>query len=191
MEENIPTSAGLSSYNLLNEKKLFHTLSLRPGIIMLDLGCGVGNYTVTASPYIGDKGFVCAMDLWEEGIETLMVRTNIGKLSNIHPIVADASYSLPFQRNSFDLCLMATFIHILHHEGTMKRVLRGVKHILKADGMLAVVEFHKIEGPPGPPLGWRLTPGQLGAQLSSLGYDCINTVDISPNNYLSIFRYSD
>lgn len=188
MVDNIPTSAGLSSYNLLDEKKFLSTLSLKGGMKLLDLACGVGNYTVAASQYIGDKVFICAMDLWEEGIETLMVRSNIGKLSNIHPLVADASYSLPFQRNSFDFCLMATFIHILHHEGTFKRVLQEVKHVLKSGGTLAVVEFHKIESPPGPPLSWRLSPEQLDTLLSSSGYICTNNVDISPYNYLSIFR---
>jgi cyclopropane fatty-acyl-phospholipid synthase-like methyltransferase len=43
-EEDIPTAAGLSSFNLLDERKFFDALGLFPGMTMLDLGCGLGNY---------------------------------------------------------------------------------------------------------------------------------------------------
>ncbi len=55
-EEGVPTSAGLSSFNLLNEQKFFNALALKPGMTLLDFGCGLGNYSIAASPYFNQVG---------------------------------------------------------------------------------------------------------------------------------------
>lgn len=186
-EENIPTSAGLSSFNLLDERRLFAALALRPGMTMLDLGCGLGNYAIAASPYVGGQGIIHALDLWEEGIETLAVRAEIGRLTNIRAGVANAGAPLPLAAQSIDLCLMATIIHILVQEGVIQKTLAEVRRVLKPGGTLAVVEFHKVEGPPGPPRAWRLTPSELEILLAPFGLCGSACEDVGPTNYLSLF----
>lgn len=187
MEKNIPTSAGLSSFNLLDEKIFFNALELKPGTTMFDLACGVGNYVVAASPFLGEAGCIVAMDLWQEGIETLMVRSGLSRLHNILPVVADATKGLPVRDRSIDCCLMATVVHILSKEKALHKVLGEMRKILRLDGILAVVEFHKIEGPPGPPLDWRLSPDDLENIFAPCGYRCLKNNDVGPYNYLSHF----
>jgi len=187
MEENVPTSAGLSSFNLLDEKKFFNALNLKSGTTMFDLACGVGNYVVAASPFLGETGCIVAMDLWQEGIETLGVRTGLSRLHNILPVVADATSGLPVRDRRIDCCLMATIVHILSNEKILHKVLGEVRKILRPAGILAVVEFHKIEGSPGPPLEWRLSPDDLENIFSSCGYHCVKNKDVGPYNYLSLF----
>lgn len=186
-EENIPTSAGLSSFNLLDERRLFETLGLFQGMTLLDLGCGLGNYAVAASPHVGGQGIIHALDLWEEGIETLAVRAEIGHLANIRACVASADAPLPLAERSIDLCLMATVIHILVQAGGIQKTLAEVRRVLKPGGTLAVVEFHKVDGPPGPPRAWRLTPSELELLLAPLGFCRTTCVDVGPMNYLSLF----
>ena len=186
-EEDIPTSAGLSSFNLLDERKLFAALGLFPGMTMLDLGCGLGNYAVAASPYVGGQGIIHALDLWAEGIETLAVRAKIGGLANIRAGVANAGGSLPLAERSVDLCLMATVIHILVREAIVRKTLAEVRRVLKPEGTLAVVEFHKVDGSPGPPRAWRLAPSELELLLAPYGFRSIACVDVGPANYLSLF----
>lgn len=186
-EEDIPTSAGLSSFNLLAERKLFDALGLFPGMTMLDLGCGLGNYAVAASPYVGGQGIIHALDLWAEGIETLAVRAEIGRLANIRAGVADARGSLPLAGRSVDLCLMATVIHILVREAVVGKTLAEVRRVLKPEGTLAVVEFHKVDGSPGPPRAWRLAPSELELHLAPYGFRSMACVDVGPANYLSLF----
>jgi len=187
MDENLPTSAGLSSFNLLDERRFFDALALRDGMTVLDLACGLGNYAVAASPLVGDKGVILAMDLWKEGIETLTVRAQVHKLRNIHPMIADAG-SMPVRGGCIDCCLMATIVHILARENKLEALLRQMRHILRPAGTLAVVEFKKVDAPPGPPVTWRLSPDELQGILSSLGYRCVNTVAVGPYNYLALFH---
>lgn len=188
VDDTVPTSAGLSSFNLLDEDKFFTALALKPGMTLLDFACGVGNYAIAAVPYVGDTGRIYAVDPWEEGIETLEVRAAMARRENIHPLVCGAGADLPLSDNTVDLCIMATVLHILAQEQLIRDTMREIQRVLKPGGIVAAVEFHKIEGPPGPPLSWRLAPDELGEMLAALGFLVKETVEIGIHNYLSLFR---
>lgn len=191
MEENVPTAAGLSSFNLLEEQIFFDALSLSPGMTLFDLACGLGNYSVAACPYLGENGQIIAMDLWQEGVETLMFRAGMHGLNNILPVVGDAAGGLPVKKRSIDCCLMATIVHILARENVLQKVLGEIQNILRSDAYLAIVEFHKIKGPPGPPFDWRISPEELNAVLSASGFTCIKKQDVGSYNYVSLFTGKD
>ena len=55
---------------------------------------------------------------------------------------------------------------------------------------LSVMELKKIEGPPGPPINIRLSPEDVVDMLSHYGIrkECLE--DVSPYNYLMLFRRS-
>ena len=69
-----PPGAGKSSFDLIEPEKLLGELPLRKDMLFLDLGCGAGDYTLAVAEVIGKHGVVVALDLWEEGIETLQER---------------------------------------------------------------------------------------------------------------------
>jgi len=188
MEEQVPTSAGLSSFNLLEERKFFNALAPEPGMIVLDLGCGVGNYAIALAPHVGRTGHVYALDLWEEGIETLGVRASLGRHANITARVCNAGEKLPLDTRSVDLCLMATIMHILREEKTVDRTLPEVLRVVRPGGRIAVVEFHKKDEEPGPPFAWRLAPGELDGIMTGYGLDRLGCIDVGPHNYLALFR---
>ena len=186
-EEGIPTSAGLSSFNLLDEQKFFNALALKPGMTFLDFGCGLGNYSMAASPNIGEGGHIYAVDLWEEGLETLEVRAAMAGLENIQTSVCGAGDKLLIEDQSVDLCLMATVLHILVHEKLINDTLREIKRVLKPGGIVAIVEFYKKQGPPGPPLSWRLSPSELQEMFLGAGFRCTANLKVGVHNYLSLF----
>ncbi len=187
VEEGLPTSAGLSSFNLLDEQNFFNALALKPGMKFLDFGCGLGNYSIAASPYVGESGKVYAADLWEEGLETLEVRAAMAGLVNIQTSACGAGDKLFIEDQSVDLCLMATVLHILVHERLISDTLCEIKRVLKPKGIVAVVEFYKKQGPPGPPLSWRLSPSKLQEMFLGAGFRETATLKVGPHNYLSLF----
>ena len=117
MTEN-PIAAGSSSFDLIDPLRLFAALELRKGNVLLDVGCGVGSYALAAAEKLGAKGTVYAVDLWEEGIATLSREVVLGRIRNIHPLVADVSRNIPVADQSIDVCLMATVLHDLIADGT-------------------------------------------------------------------------
>ena len=183
-----PIAAGSSSFDLIDPAGFFAALELRGGIVLLDVGCGVGSYALAAAEKIGVKGTIYAVDLWEEGIATLSREIALRRIGNIHPLVADVSRKIPVADRSIDVCLMATVLHDLIADGTADGTLREVGRVLKPDGRLAVVEFDKVEGPPGPPRAIRLSPEELDAVLLPRGFRRHTTATVGPYNYLSVYR---
>ena len=60
--------------------------------------------------------------------------------------------------------------------------------VLKPEGRLAVVEFKKIPGPPGPAEKVRLSPQELEKVLTPLGFRQQDTVELGTATYLSVFQ---
>ena len=82
---------------------------------------------------------------------------------------------------------MATAVHDFIEIGVHEAVLGGVRRLLKPTAKLAVIEFKKIEGPPGPPEGIRVTPDQLDAVVHPHGFARERMVEVGAYNYLSLY----
>ncbi|MDP2045874.1 MAG: methyltransferase domain-containing protein [Deltaproteobacteria bacterium] len=185
-----PPGAGKSSYDLIDPAILWAALNLPPGITFLDLGCGRGNYSLAAADLIGPTGLVYAVDLWEEGIAALKERAAREGRANLMPLAAGAS-QVPLESGSVDVGLMATVLHDLVEAGTAAGALAEVSRVIKAEGRLAIVEFHKIDGPPGPPRYIRLDPAEVEALVAPYGFVRQQTVNLGPYNYLITFIKKD
>ena len=182
-----PPGAGKSSFELIDSKRLLEELMLSAGMTFVDVGCGRGAYSIAASRVIGDAGSVYAVDLWEEGIASLRKAAAEHNLSNIHAVVADVGTQIPLEDNCTDVCLMATVLHDLVTLDLEKGALRELARVTKADGRLAIVEFKKIPGPPGPPLTIRLSPEQTESIVHDHGFEKERVVDLGPYHYLAVF----
>jgi ubiquinone/menaquinone biosynthesis C-methylase UbiE len=185
-ESHKPPGAGKSSYDLIDPGALWTALNLPPGITFLDLGCGQGNYSLAAADRIGPTGVVYAVDLWEEGLAALKERAAREGRSNLKPLAAGAD-QVPMESSSVDVGLMATVLHDLVEAGTAAGALAEVARIIKAGGQLAIVEFDKIDGPPGPPRHIRLDPDEVEALVAPYGFARQQTVKLGPYNYLITF----
>jgi ubiquinone/menaquinone biosynthesis C-methylase UbiE len=190
MKENKtkPTAAGKSSFDLIDIDKFFKELDLQKGISFLDVACGKGAYCLAASEIVGEKGRVYGVDLWEEGIELLKAAADEKSAGNIDALVSDAGKQIPVDDHSIDVCLMATVLHDFVEDKIDQEVLHEIVRVVKPDGMLAIMEFMKIDGPPGPPRHIRLSPGQVGDMLTPFGFRQEHFADVGPYNYLMLFK---
>ncbi len=185
-----PIAAGKSSFSLIDSRKLFSEIGLGKKITMLDVACGIGAYAMAASPYVGLSGKIVAVDLWEDGINSLKTEIQTRDLDNIFPHVADVSRHIPMADHSVDICLMAAALHDLVQDNTDQGALKEIARTLKPDGQLAVIEFKKKDGPPGPPMKIRISPKDLEAFLGPFKLHPAKTVDMGEHLYLSIYYRS-
>ena len=182
-----PKGAGKSSYELIEPTLVFDRLALDKHAVFLDIACGFGRYALTAAEIMGNDGIVYAIDLWPQGIAALQqeaVKKNIG---NIWVSVGDVSQRLPLRDNSIDVCLMATVLHDLVETGKEKPALKEIARVLRPVGELFVIEFKKIEGPPGPPIGIRLSGEQVEDIVTPFGFQAIGSSSVGDFNYLQGF----
>jgi ubiquinone/menaquinone biosynthesis C-methylase UbiE len=184
-----PTAAGKSSFDLIEADRLFAALELKENTTLLDLACGRGAYALAAGKYIGRKGRVCALDLWQEGIDLLRQDAAARGFDHVEALVADVGRRLPFEDRCVDVCLVATVLHDLIQDRIDQAALKEVARVLKDQGTLALVEFKKMDGPPGPPIRIRLSPEESAAHLQPFGFVMTRQLDIGPYHYLALFTY--
>ncbi len=182
-----PIGAGKSSFELIDSARFFGELRLKRGSIFLDMACGRGVYTIAASEIIGENGIIYAIDLWEEGIATLREKASIKGIKNIKASVGDVSKRIPLENESVDVCLMATVLHDLVQIKAADGALREIARVLSPQGSLAIIEFKKIDGPPGPPINIRLTSEEVESMVIPYGFRKKRFVEVGPYNYLITF----
>lgn len=188
MDKTKPIGAGKSSFELIDETLFFRELDLKPGMTLLDLACGKGAYSLAASEKVGPKGTVFAVDLWDDGITLLKKEVATKSIQNINAMVGDAGRHIPIEDGIIDVCLMSTVLHDFVQDGVVPGVLKETVRVLKPGGVLAINEFKKIEGPPGPPITVRLSPGSVEKILSDYNFKKCKITTIGSYNYLMLFE---
>lgn len=185
-----PPGAGKSSFELIDSARLFRYLRLKKGVVFLDMGCGRGLYAFAAAERIGEEGLLYAIDLWEEGITLLRNQAAEKGIHNIQAMVGDISKPTPLENRSVDFCLLATVFHDLVLVNTAEGALQEITRVLKPQGVLAIVEFKKIEGPPGPPRSSRLAAEEVEERVVLFGFHKKRFADLGPYAYLLLFSSS-
>jgi ubiquinone/menaquinone biosynthesis C-methylase UbiE len=185
-----PHGAGKSSYDLVDQGKVFHELQLRKGMTVLDMACGPGDYVIAIAEIIGTGGVIYAADLWVEGLVRLQRKSETKKLENIKTVVGDVSRRLPIDAETVDVCLVATVLHDFVREGVAFEAIEEAARVLKPDGTLAILEFKKIDGPPGPSIDIRLTPAEVEKLVIPRGFTLRKMSDVGTYNYLITFGRS-
>ena len=185
--ETKPTGAGKNSFGLIDSAKFFQELDLKKGITFLDVASGWGAYSLAAADIIGKDGQIYAVDLWEEGISSLRKEADAKGIPNIEAFVSDAAQRIPVENDCVDVCLMATVLHDFVGDKVAQQVMKEIVRVMKPDGVLAIVEYYKKEGPPGPPKRVRLSPEDVDQMLSVHGFQQKRYTEIGPDNYLQIY----
>ena len=72
-----------SSFHMQDPESIFKDLNLKAGESFLDLGCGVGDYSLYAQKIIASSGMIYAIDANEEAIELFNEEIAKQKITNI------------------------------------------------------------------------------------------------------------
>jgi len=186
MSQNKPPGAGKSSFDLVDPEVVFQALGLTRSTVFLDLGCGPGDYLLSAAERIGSKGKLYGVDAWEEGVQRLR-RKILGKgFNNVQVLLSDVTKSVPLPDSSVDICLMGTVLHDFARDGGEQGALRETARMLKVGGIFGIVEFKKIDGPPGPPIHIRLSREEVESLIKPFGFTPTRIVDTGPFTYMIV-----
>lgn len=173
-----------STRDILSAEKVLNVAGLTSGDNFLDAGCGDGFISINASSMVGDDGKVYAVDVYPESIEMVNEEIKKKEIENIEAIVADLTSKIPLDDNSIDLCVMANVLHGFVENDEVREVMTEISRVIKPEGAFAVVEFKKMEGPPGPPFKVRVNPQDVEDIVTGYGLEVVETVEVGEYHYL-------
>ncbi len=116
---------------------LVDSLGLKPGMHVLDFGCGPGRITVPAARAVGPNGMVTAVDMQSGMLKRAREKAKAAKLKNIRFVHAKAGDGKLGQR-LFDRALLVT---VLGEIPGKEEALKEIFNALKKGGILSVTEI--------------------------------------------------
>lgn len=146
------------------------------GATFLDIGCGIGYFTIGAAEIL-EGGRVIGIDILDELLEHAWERADI--MENIEFRKSD-EYEFPVEDESIDYALMA---NVLHEVEDKVKYLLEVKRVLKVKGELYVIEWDKKEMEQGPPVEHRLSRDEVKLLCEKAGFNEFIEVEVSKKHY--------
>ena len=119
--------------------KRVQKFGIKPGMTIVDYGCGPGRYTIRFAKLVGEQGKVFAIDIHELAIE--VVKKKIGQygLKNVEPILVNGYRSRLPDQIADVVCAIDMFHIIQDHT----EFLAELKRITKRDGVLVIDDGHQ------------------------------------------------
>ena len=109
---------------------------LKPGMHVLDIGCGLGTMTIWLAQQVGPKGTVTAIDNNHYQIKATLKQAEHHALKNVNALCLSA-YDITSLNQTFDL-IYCRFI--LHHIHKPSDVIQSVYQVLNKHGIFAAEE---------------------------------------------------
>ena len=145
-----------------------HTLraaGVAAGQAIVDLGCGPGYFTLPAAEIAGPSGKVYGVDVQPEMLEACRERAAAAGVSGVELVQSDGIH-VPLPDAVADLVFVSV---VLHETKDRAAFLREARRLLKPAGEVALIEFTKWDGPPGPPRERRLSAEEIAAVAGDAG----------------------
>jgi ubiquinone/menaquinone biosynthesis C-methylase UbiE len=122
---------------VITRDRLRQVLRPEPGERVLEIGPGVGYYTLDLAGWIGPEGIVEIFDLQQEFLDHVMRRAAESGLTNVAPTQGDAT-ALPYGDDSVDAVVLTA---VLGEIPDPVAALREIARVLKPSGRLVVGEL--------------------------------------------------
>jgi ubiquinone/menaquinone biosynthesis C-methylase UbiE len=124
----------------LDPEILVGQLGILPGMIIADIGSGIGYFSLPLALHVGATGAVYAVDVHENILKRLAHDAHEQGIENITTLKADAEQDggVPLRDETVD---MVVIINTLFQAGDHNVMMTEAKRILKPTGMLVIVEW--------------------------------------------------
>ena len=157
-------------------------LGLRPGMWVADLGAGTGYFSRRLAQAVS-PGVVFAVETEPNLVTHLRGRAEQEATDNVIPVLgSSANPRLP--PAALDLVLIVDTYHHIDDRLTYFRRLRGV---LKPDGRVAIIDWHKRPIPEGPPPEHKLAREVVVDEMQQSGWRLASEPTVLSNQYFLIF----
>lgn len=114
-------------------------VNIKSGDIILDYGCGPGNFSIHAAQIVGDEGKVFAADMHPLSAEFVQKNARKANITNVETILTSCKTGL--NDNSVDVVLL---FDVFHYFKEINPIFTELHRVLKPGGTVAL-EIHHMD----------------------------------------------
>lgn len=163
---------------------LLKALSLKPGMVVADVGAGSGYFSWRMAQQVGPTGKIYATDIQQEMLDILMAQMKKQGVEKIVQPVLGTTQDPKLPENSCDLVLLVDVYHELDFPFEMAR---GMIKGLKPGGKLILVEYRGED--PNVPIKklHKMTAEQVKKEMAIQPLKFDDVLEMLPQQHIFIF----
>ena len=119
--------------------KVLKEANIKSDDIILDYGCGPGNFSIPAAQIVGDKGIVYAADMHPLSAQHVLTNAQKASVTNVETILTSCKTGL--NENSVDIVLL---FDVFHYFKEINPIFSELNRVLKPGGTIAL-EIHHMD----------------------------------------------
>jgi len=158
--------------------RVFEHLALKPGMAVADIGAGDGYYVARLVPLLGDSGVVYGEDVRDDYLDLLRARARRSDWRTVR-IVLGTEDDPKLPAGAVDVALM---IHMYHEIAQPFALLARLATSMRPGGRLAILDRDAPTDAHGTPITL------LNCELRAVGYEPMSRIEMTPGEYLAVFR---
>jgi len=172
-----------------NPKEVLHSIDVTSDMIVIDLCCGDGYFTV---PLAEMTAKVYGLELDGALLDKADKLASFAGIHNCKWIQVDAMEITKYLPELVDYVLLANTFHGIPDK---ERLVRNVSAVLKVGGQFAIINWYPkpreqttvLGLPRGPKTEMRMSPDQVDDIMLPLGFERKKVVDVSLYHYASVY----
>lgn len=180
-------------------KGVMSRAGLAPGMMVIDLCCGNGHFTVPLAALLGSEGRIVAVDMeptmLDEAQRRLAASSDLDVSAPCAWVESDAYHVDKILDSGLkaDAVLMANTFHGVPEQ---TRLSEAVAKVLSKDGLFIIINWHArrreetviFDQPRGPKTDMRMSPEQVEGVVTPAGFKLKEVIDLPPYHYASVFN---
>ncbi len=164
--------------------RMLEAMGIEPGMVVADVGAGVGYHSLRMARLVGAKGTVIATDVQPQMLRMLRANAREARVSNIKSV--QCTHDDPgLPESALDLALM---VDVYHECSNPEATIDGIRKALKPGGRLVLVEF-RAEDPTVPiKPEHKMAVEQVRREIEPRGLPFKEVLDFLPWQHIIIFE---
>lgn len=161
-----------------------NAIGIRRGMIVADVGAGIGYFTTRLAKRVGPQGRVYATDIQPEMLARLQDRLDAEGIANVDTLLGtQLDPRLP--EGQIDLILM---VDVYHELAQPQRMLYQLRKALKPDGRLVLIEYRKED--PTIPIRpeHKMSIVEIKAEVEAEGFRLQEVLNNLPRQHICVFK---
>jgi ubiquinone/menaquinone biosynthesis C-methylase UbiE len=156
--------------------------NVEPGMVVADLGCGMGAYTFELASRVGPTGKVFAVEIQKNLVDTLANECKNRNLTNVSVLWDDMddTNGMGLQDSSFDRVIIANTLFQIED---IQKLALEVKRILKPKGMVLLVDWSESFGGIGPASQYVVTQSRAQEIFEKAGLYTVKSINAGEHHY--------
>tara|TARA_B100000745_G_scaffold291264_1_gene230875 strand:- start:18210 stop:18743 length:534 start_codon:yes stop_codon:yes gene_type:complete len=162
-------------------------MGLRDGMRVVDIGSGVGHYTLAAAPIVGEEGRVYAVDVQEPVLKALKREVVERGFSNVSTIWGDIEqqFGTKLKGEVIDAVIIANTLFQLDDKNA---AVKEIKRILKPGGLVLAVDWAGCYNSIGPEENCVVEEHVAERLFIDAGFHKEKAFRAGPHHYALVFK---